>query len=218
MRLLFGSILTGMLVAAPAAAQTGPSTRGGPWKIGLTIGTSTFNGASTGTDDAGSSLVFRPYRPTMLGVALTYGRERARIGLSAKYGQPGLGIRGVSDDGSGGGSAGLLIVAENAFHLASGTVTAGTCLAKLRGGPALRASLGITLEHWSAPGTPSRNLLGPQAGVAIEFAISGSWFASVDGELGFTPGSPFQRGDLPEGFRLRSTWRRTLQAGVSLRL
>jgi hypothetical protein len=218
MRTLLGSVLLGQLaVVAALGAQAAPPNRGGAWRMSLTIGTSTFNGAATGTDQSGAHLVFRPHRPTMLGLGLTYGHERARFGLFAKYGQPGLGFRGVQDGGDGSGSS-LLIVAENAFHLASLTASAGTRIARLRGGPALRSSLGLTLERWAAPGTPTRTLVGPQAGLGLEFALTGSLLATVDGELGFTPGSPFEVEDLPEGFRLRSTWRRTLQAGLSLRL
>ena len=215
MRVLLGSVLLGLAITASAAGQDTPPHRGGALRVGLTIGTSTFNGAAAGSDQSGASLVFRPYRPTMIGLGLTYGRERVQVGLSAKYGQPGLGFRGVSDDG---GAAGLLIVAENAFHLASFTATAGTRIARLRGGPALRPSLGVTLERWSAPNTPTRTVVGPQAALALEFAVTGSLLASIEGEIGYSPGSPFQVEDLPEGFRVRSTWRRTLQAGVSLRL
>ncbi len=216
MRVLLRSVLLVPLVmTTPAGAQATPPNRGGAWRVGLTLGTSTFNGAAAGTDESGASLVFRPYRPTMGGVSLTYGRERIRVGVSAKYGQPGLGFRGVPN---GGDVTSVLIVAESAFNLLSFTASVGTRIARLRGGPALRSSLGLTLERWSAPGTPNRTLLGPQAGLALEFALTGALMASIDGELGYTPGSPFQVEDLPEGFRLRSTWRRTLQAGLSYRL
>jgi hypothetical protein len=218
MKVLLGLVLLGHLVVATiAGAQAIPPAHDGAWRVSLTIGTSTFSGAATSTDESTGNLVFRPYRPTMLGVGLTYGRERARFGLFAKYGQPGLGFRGVPGGGEA-SAAGLLIVVENAFHLASITASAGTRVARLRGGPVLRSSLGLTVEHWSAPGTPVRALMGPQAGLALEFTLTGSLFANIDGELGFTPGSPFQVEDLPDGFRLRSTWRRTLQAGLSLKL
>lgn len=218
MRGMPGSIVLACLVAAaPLEAQAAPPGRGGAWRLGLTVGTSTFNGAAVTTDESGANLVFRPYRPTMFGLHLTRGRERTRLGLSVKYGQPGLGFRG-QPDAADGNATGVLIVAEDAFNLASVSASVGTRIATLRGGPSLRSSLGISIEHWSAPGTPSRTLLGPLAGLALEFALSGSLFAHLDGELGFTPGSPFHVEDLPEGFRLRSTWRRTLQAGLSLRL
>lgn len=214
MRALPRTLLLGwIIIAAPAAGQTAPE-RGGAWRVGISVGTSTFNGAAAGTDESGADLVFRPHRPTMVGLGVSHGRDRVRWGFSAKYGQPGLGFKGVGDEGS----SSVLIVAENAFHLASFTAQVGTRLLRLRGGPVLRSSLGVTVERWMASGTPSRTRVGPQGGLALEFALTSALFASIEGELGFTPGSPFLEGDLPEGFRLRSTWRRTLGAGVGLRL
>jgi hypothetical protein len=216
MRVLLGAVIVGQLVTATRSpAQANPSGRGGAWRVALTVGTSTFNGAAAGTDSEGSDLVFRPFRPTMVGLALSYGRDRLRLGLSAKYGQPGLGFRGQPEEA---GAESLLIVVEDAFSLATFTASAGIRLATLRGGPTLRSSVGLTLERWSAEGTSTRVRVGPQAGLGLEFALTGALIATIDGELGFTPGSPFLTEDLPEGFRLRSTWRRTLQAGVSLRL
>lgn len=215
MRVLLGAVLLSQVaVSMPAAGQSPSSKRGGALRVALTVGTSTFNGATAAADQSGVDQVFRPYRPTMVGFGVTYGRERARLGLFARYGRPGLGFRGVDD----GGAAGLLIVAESAFNLASFTAAASTRIAEFRGGPVLRSSLGITYERWTAPDTPSRTLVGPQAGLSLEFGLTGALIATVDGEIGFTPGSPFRVEDLAEGFRLRSTWRRTLQAGLSLRL
>jgi hypothetical protein len=217
MRTTLGLVLLGyLLIAAPVATQSG-HPGGGAWRVALTVGTSTFNGAAAGANESGDGQVFRPYRPTMVGVGLSYGRDRGRLALVAKYGQPGLGFRGVANQGTE-EATGLLIVAENAFHLATVTASAGTRVVKLRGGPMVRSSIGVTLERWSAPGTPTRTLVGPEAGLGLEFALSGSLLATMEGELGFTAGSPFQAGDLPEGFRLRSTWRRTLQAGIALKL
>ncbi len=218
MKALFGWLFLGALVmGAPVAAQS-PPRFGGPWRLGVTMGTSTFNGAAAATDESGTDLVFRPYRPTMAGIGISYGRERTRLEFSAKYGQPGIGFRAVPDNGSGSVSSGVLIIAEDAFHLASFTASAGTRLVRLRGGPALRASLGVTMDRWTAQGTPSRTRFGPQAGLTLEFALTSALFASIDGELGFVPGSPFLEEDLPEGFRLTSMWRRTIGAGLSLRL
>lgn len=215
MRSPFGPVLVAsLLVAGAAVAQTAAPGSGKAWGVTLGVGTSTFTGATASTDPAAGDLVFRPHRPTMVGLGVTYGREGMRIGLAAKYGQPGLGFRGVPEEGD---LTPLLLVAENAFSLTSITASAGTRIATLRGGPALRSSLGVTMEVWSADGTPNRTVVGPQAGLGLEFEVAGSLVAQVDGELGFTPGSPFLEADLPEGFRRRSTWRRTLQAGLGLR-
>jgi hypothetical protein len=135
--------------------------------VSLTVGTSTFNGAAAGGDQEASDLVFRPFRPTMFGLTLSHGRERLRLGLSAKYGQPGLGFRGQSEEDD---AESLLIVLEDAFTLTTFTASAGTRLLTLRGGPTVRSTVGLTLERWSASGTPTRVRVGPQAGLGLEFA------------------------------------------------
>jgi hypothetical protein len=66
------------------------------------------------------------------------------------------------------------------------------------------------MERWSAPGSPTRTIVGAQAGLGLEVMVSRAFAVDLGGELGFTPASPFQQADLPEGFRQRSTWRRTL--------
>lgn len=210
------AFLQGALLSTVAAQPPASSARS-PWAVGATIGTSTFNGATVGTGDTGEQLQFTPYRPTMLGIVVTHGRERMRLGLAARNGDAGIGLRGVPVSEEGQAPQGVLIIAEGAYSVTSLTASASARVAKLRGGPALRSSLGMTMERWTAPGTPARTIFGPQAGVSLEIGLSGAFFATLEGELGFTPKSPFKLEDLPEGFRERSTWRRTLMAGVSWR-
>ena len=211
------TVMQAALVSA-VAAQTGPAAPRTPWSVGLSIGTSTFNGATTGLAETGERLEFTPYRPTMLGIAVTYGRERLRFGISARRGDAGIGLRGVPLSEGSPAAEGVLIIAEGAYTVATIAASASTCLGRLRGGPALRLSGGVNLERWTATGTSPRTILGPQAGLSLEIALSGAFTATLEGELGFTPKSPFKVRDLPEGFRERSTWRRTLMAGLSWRL
>jgi hypothetical protein len=210
------ALLQGALLPAASAQTAAPAPRS-PWSFAASIGTSTFNGATAGVGDAGETLEFAPYRPTMVGISITYGREQLRIALAARHGDAGIGFRGVPLTDEGETLQGLLIIAEGAYSITSVATSASVRLARLRDGPALRSSLGLTMERWTAPGTPARMILGAQAGLALEIPLSRAFAATLEGELGFTPKSPFQLEDLPEGFRERSTWRRTLMAGVSWR-
>lgn len=211
------TVMQAVLVSAGSAQPQALAART-PWSVAVSIGTSTFNGATAGVAETGEGLQFTPYRPTMLGVAVTFGRERLRLGLSARRGDAGIGLRGVPLSEDGPAPDGVLIIAEGAYTVATIAATASTCLGRLRGGPALRSSLGLNMERWTATGTSPRTILGPQAGLSLEIALSGAFTATLEGELGFTPKSPFKVQDLPEGFRERSTWRRTLMAGLSWRL
>lgn len=209
-------ILAGLAVLVLAElgnAQTSPPER--KWGIGLSMGTSTFNGAAQGTVDEAGDLVFIPYRPTMLGLTIARGASKWRAAISARYGEPGIAARGVPDEDA---QQGVLIVLESVYKLAAFEGQLSTHLLRLRGGPSLRAVAGAEAERWSAPGTPVKWLFAPLAGLSVETRLTGRLAASIDGEVGYSSASPFHQNDLPEGFTPRSTWRRSLSVTVWLRL
>jgi len=196
-----------------AAQHTAAPVRG-RWAIGISVGTAAFSGATRGPGPAGEELSFTPYRPTMLGLVVAHGGNGFRLALSARYGEPALAIQGFPTTDEGEVTPGVMLVAENAYHLGSFTLAGSNRFLRLRGGPVLRPSLGVSVERWSVPGSPVRTIAGGQAGMAAEVALTGALVATIEAELGFTPSSPFRRQDLPEGFTPRSTWRRSLAAAV----
>ena len=190
-----------------------PSSLAGQLSVGLSVGTASFSGASR--DHSNSEEVrFVPYRPTSFALLVAWGREGLRLEGSARYGEPGLALRGVPLTDPEMPPAGVLIVSENAFRLTSLSGGASLRLLRLRGGPVIRAGAALVLERWSSPGSTARTLAGAQSGLAMEAELTGRLSARADAELGFTPGSPFRAGDLPEGFTPRSTWRRSLAVAV----
>ena len=196
------------------AAQHAPAAVRGRWAIGISVGTSAYSGATGGPGPTGEQLSFTPYRPTMLGLVVSHGGAGFRMALMARYGEPALAVRGFPVTDEGEVTPGVMLVAENAYHLGSLTLAASNRLLRLRGGPELRPSFGVSLERWSAPGSPVRTIAGGQAGVAAEVVLTGAFVVTIEGELGFTPSSPFRRQDLPEGFTPRGTWRRSLAAAL----
>jgi len=204
--------LFGWLAASTASAQSNLTLRGA-WALGLSVGVSNFSGVTEGTGPHGEAVSFTPYRPTMWGIVASRGRQRLRGWVAARYGQAALGFRGVPPT-EGEPTSGVLVIAENAYHITTFTGGLSTRLLRLRGGPALRPSLALNLERWTAPGTPARTIAGGQAGLALEVILTRAFVAALEGELGFTPASPFHSEDLPVGYHLRSAWRRTLAAAV----
>ena len=190
-----------------------PGTLTGQLSVGLSIGESSYSGAARGNSGAGE-VQFLPYRPASLGLLLGWGRKSFRLEGSARYGEPGLALRGVPLGPAGESPHGVLIVAEHAFGVASFAGGASLPLLRLREGPVLRAAVALTLERWSSPGTATRTVAGVQAGLALEFALFPSLSARGEGELGFTPASPFRPSDLPAGLAPRGTWRRSLAAAL----
>jgi hypothetical protein len=202
------SILFCAAVAPAIRAQTDPVEARGRWALGVSVGVSTFNAVSEGKDSEGTDLGFAPDRPTMWALGLSYGRQRLRVGIAARYGQ--AGIRAQARDEANAGA----VIAPNALKLGAFSLALSTRLLRLRGGPSLRPSLAIGLERWTGAGSPTRTILGGQAGMTLEVVLTRAFVATLEGELGFTPASPFRKEDLPEGFKLLSAWRRTLAAGV----
>jgi hypothetical protein len=196
------------------AAQQAAAPRAARWAIGVSMGTSAFTGATGGSGPTGERLSFTPYRPTMLGLVVAHGGDGLRLALSARHGEPALAIRGLPATDEGEVTPGMMLVAEDAYHLGTFTLVGSDRLLRLRGGPVLRPSLGVTVERWTAPGSPVRTIAGGQSGVAMEVGLTAALSATIEAELGFTPSSPFRRQDLPEGFTPRSTWRRSLAAAV----
>jgi hypothetical protein len=204
------SVLLWCGLATPLQGQSATLRIHERWRLGLSIGSATFAGGATGTRPESDTLRVFPSGTTMWGVGAVYGQESFRFGVSLRYGQPGLAVRGPE-------SSGLLIIAPNANHLTLLTPGLSSHLLRLRGGAAQRPSLGLGLERWALVGSPARTTLGGQAGIALELALTKALVATLESELGFTPASPFRRQDLPAGFEPRGAWRRTLAGGVACR-
>ena len=190
-----------------------PGSLPGQLSVGLSLGTSSFSGAARG-DNNPEEVRFLPWRPTNLGLLLGFGRESFRLEGSARYGEPGLALRGAPLGGPGEAPGGVLIVTEHAFRVATFSGGASLRVLRLRGGPVLRAAGALLLERWTSPGSAARTVAGVQGGLALEAALTGALTARAEAELGFTPASPFRASDLPEGFSPRSTWRRSLAVAV----
>ena len=208
-----GAALSG-LVCSLAAAQTPRLELRGNWSLGISVGASSFSGASAEITPSGEGVSFAPYRPTMWGLMLSYGRQGLRAGFAMRYGQPGVRIRGAPSPVPDEEGTPIVLIAENAYHLSTFTGLLSAPLTRLRSGPVLRGSFGLGVERWASPGAPIRTLGATQLGLAAEAALSRAWVAALEGELGWTPASPFRKDELPEGFRARSTWRRSLAGSL----
>lgn len=218
MRLICGWFgLLGLAGVPGLGAQSLAEEIRGRWSLGISIGSAAFSGASRQSAPSEDHPSFTPYGPTMGGLRVGYGRERLRFGITARYGQPGVQIRGVPapDEGRQGSAVALLI--ENAYHLSTFTGTVSTRLSQLQRGPSLRASVGVGIERWAAPGAPIRTIGGGQVGLALEADIGGGFVAAAEAEVGFTPASPFRMEELPEGYEPRGTWRKSLAGALAWR-
>jgi len=215
-------LLFGLCLITPPAIQgqkgggAGDPALPGRWAAGISLGSWSFGDASTGTDGEGNRLRFRPYRPTMWGLAAHIGRSGFRAGLAARVGDPGLAAQGeeVSESGL---VSGPLLVYDGAYRLVALTVMVSERIARVHGGPSIRGVLGFGLERWTPAGESGKTIGAALAGVGLEIQLSRRWVGTVGGEVGYTPASPFQGRHLPSGFRTTGTWRRALTAALERR-
>lgn len=190
-----------------------PGALVGQLSVGLSVGTANFSGAARSGGNS-EEIQFFPYRPTTFGVAVAWGGSSLRLEASARYGEPGLALRGAPPANPDQRSGSVLIVSENAFRMASFSGGGSVPILRHPDGPLLRAGVALVLERWSSPGSAPRTVAGGQGGLAMEVALGSALAARAEAELGFTPASPFRASDVPEGFSPRSTWRRSLAVAV----
>lgn len=212
-------ILTGTAILLLAQSAIGSAqSEGKAIRVGLSVGATSFGGAATPLEARDDHLEAMPFRPTMWGLSASYGAAGLRLGVAAAYGEPGLALRGHPATGPGQAGEALLLVADNAFRLVSLSATLSIRIKRFPAGTSLRPSLGLLLERWSTPGAVAQTILGGQTGLTVEVPITRSLAGTLTGEVGYTPESPFHDSVVPEGFKPRDTWRRTLAGGVAFRL
>ena len=212
----FGFLMFAGFAAHPAAGQTRSAASPGKWSVGLSIGTSTFTGAAEGQSEEGDRLSFVPHRPTMISGRVGFG-GRTRVELALGYGAPGLALRGATVPEADAPGEDVLLVVEGFYDLYQVSAEASRRLAGFHGGPELRGVLGAFAERWSAGEVRSRVIGGVSAGFSLDLALSRRLAARAWAGLGYSPASPFNGGDLPEGFERRGTLRRLLSVGVDYR-
>jgi len=217
MRGLGGVLLAGCLAASAAEAQPDSRSAAGGWGLGLSHGVSALSAGLEGEDGSGNRLTLAPYRPSVWRLAVSRGGDGLRVTLLVGYGTAGLAASGTALDEDGKPADGPLLVERGVYGLWTATAAISRRLIRLRGGPELRPSLGLGIESWSAVGEPARVIAGGQAGLAMEVVLTRRFRASLEGEVGLTPASPFKPEEQPEGFRKRSTWRRTLAGTIAWR-
>src|ERR1041384_6914081 len=217
MRTILLGLALGVGSIHTSLAQRRPAPKEHRWAVGLLLGTTSFSGATDATGPDGEKLTYTPYRPAITGLRVSHGGNGLRLDASVQFGRPGLAFRGTQGSGPGAPDVGLLVVGESVYHLWTFGARAPPALLRLEAPAPPRPSLGLLPERWSAPASPPRLIAGGEAGLGLEVPLKGPLQAEFTGALGYTPRSPFRREDVPEEFRLTSTWRRSGAGAVDLR-
>jgi hypothetical protein len=193
--LLVCSVLA-YLVPAYAQAQ---------WSTAIQVGSDRFWGGSTDNTEEHRSFV--PYRPSTFSAAVHHRGSRIGLGLRLGYSEAALGLEGSS----------AVIAAKGVFAIYSIAPDVSYRIATVGAGNLVLLQAGPLLELWDIVDEGTRTRIGGHAGVALLVPISGRFSAILSGSFAILP-SPFDEGELPQEFEIKTLWRRGLAGGLEYRL
>ena len=198
--------LRGLLaVAALATANARPLQA--QWSVGLDLGGARYHGGTARTSPSDEQETFRPDRPTLVGLRVARGLGPWHVGLGLSHGDADLVLDGRS----------TAVVVKDAFTVLGLAPEIGYRLTRARAPAELRLALGPVIEWWDVVETGYRTRLGGQAAATLTLPITGALVGRARAEVAVV-GSPFEAAELPSDYRPTTLWRRSLAAGVSLRL
>ena|SRR5436305_1718955 len=174
------------------------------WSAAIQLGSDRFwGGASDNTEEHRS---FLPYRPSTFSAAVHHRGSRIGMGLRLGYSEAALGLEGNS----------AVIAAKGVFAIYSLAPDISYRIATLGAGNLVVLQAGPLLELWNITDEGTRTRIGGHGGVALLVPIGGRFNAIVSGSLAVLA-SPFEVGELPEGFEMQTLWRRGISGGLEYR-
>jgi len=187
--------LGGVCLTSPLVAQ---------WLVGLEVGADRFWGGSE--DTTSEDLSFRPYRPTTFAGTLERRSGKVGVGLRLQYSEASLGLEG---------SEGVAAV-KGVFTVYSISPELSYRIASVSDNQ-LHLRLGPLIEIWDIIDQGARTRAGAQGAVAFTVPLGQRFSVVASGALALIA-SPFEEGDLPDEYEIKSLWRRRFAGGLQYRL
>jgi hypothetical protein len=178
-----------------------PSVAQGQWSAAIQIGSDRFWGGSI--ENTPEHRSFRPYRPTAFSAAIQRRGSGIGLGLRLGYTEAALALEG-SD---------AVVAANGVFTILSLSPEISYRLATVGAGNDLLLQAGPLLELWDIIDQGARTRWGAQAALAFAVPLSRKISAAVSGGVALIS-SPFEDGELLDGYELRALWRRRLAGGL----
>ena len=175
------------------------------WLVQSEVGADRYWGGSIETN--GEHRSFRPYRPTMFAIGLERRGKSIGMGVQVCYSEAALGLEGE----------GAVAAVEGVFTVVGLSPEVIYRLATLGPVSELRIHAGPLIERWDIIDEDSKTRLGVQSGLSLDVPLGGRFAGSALVQVAVTP-SPFEAGQLGDGFEPRTLWRRRFAAGLHFRL
>jgi len=174
-------------VAAPARAWS-------QWSLSLGVEADRFWGGSL--ENGPEQKSFRPYRPTVFGVAAEHRFGTVGLGLRATYTEAALGLEGEA----------AVVAVKDAYKVVGLAPEVSYQIAAL-GPTRLVLHAGPLIEFWHPIDLESRTRAGARGAASLLVPLGGRFGLSVAGSLAVIS-SPFNTDELLQGYERQALWRR----------
>jgi hypothetical protein len=178
----------------------------GQWSVSAEMGLLTCAGGATDTSVSGNGNTLRPSRST------TYG-----LRVQRRFGTFGVGVGLLhSNSGAGAENDESSVEVKNSMEVYEVTPEFLVVIARPGAGGALLLHAGVVLDHWKLQ-SDGRDRVAALAAISLDWPMTGRLSGTFRAGLAVGP-SVFDEGEIPDGFERRATWRRSVAAGVLVRL
>lgn len=198
-------VLRSTLLALHVTSSAWPTPAHSQWLVEVEVGSDRFWGGSVETTPGRRS--FRPYHPATFGAALERRWSSLGIGLRLRYADASLALEG--------GDA--VTAVKGVFTVYSASPDVSYRVASVGSENELRVHVGPLFELWRIVDEKSRTRIGVQGAASLGIPLGGSFAGVFSAGAALIP-SPFEDGELLQGYDLRALWRRRFAVGLQYRL
>jgi hypothetical protein len=191
--------------AALMAMSFGVPAASGQWTVALELGADRFWGGSV--EHGPERRSFRPYRPTTFGGALERRSGKGGVGIRLLHTRASLALEGND----------AVVAAKGVFKVYGAAPEVSYRIASVGSGNQVLLRVGPLFEIWSIIDQKSRTRVGVQGAASLGIPLGGGFAGILSAGAALIP-SPFEDGELLQGYDLRGLWRRRFAVGLQYRL
>jgi len=185
------------LLAPPLAAQ---------WSVGVEIGLQACAGAASDTSPSGNGNTVRPSQGTTYALRVQRRSGAFGAGVGVLYSR--AGAEATNEEST--------VELKDRMELFELAPEFFVVVARPAAGGAVLLHAGVVVDRWSLE-TVDRNRVAALAAVSLDWPMTDRLSGTFRAGLAVGP-SVFEEEEVPNGFERRTTWRRSITAGMQVRL